>query len=197
MKLKLILIPLLTLGLTAAFGQDRAQKFDADVSKAKLSQDVTKTPGKFITKGIGGDPVTKRFYTKDAVVITRASGAREEHPYVAVPLLFQKNSDELLDGASRENVSRLAQMLKDLSSNGASFAIEGHASSEGDAQRNTELSKLRAAKIESLLREQGVAANELARVEGFGSEAAQFKNPRAASESQLQQDRRVLVVKER
>jgi len=44
--------------------------------------------------------VVKRFYIKDALVVTRASGAKEERPYVAVPSLFQKNSDELLDATS-------------------------------------------------------------------------------------------------
>jgi outer membrane protein OmpA-like peptidoglycan-associated protein len=197
MKLRFTAITLLTLGLAMAQAQERAPKFDADAAKTKLSGAVAKTPGKFITKGLGGDPIKSRFYTKDAVVITRQSGAKEEHPYVAVPLLFRVNSDDLLDGTSRENVSKVAQLLKDLGATGASFAIEGHASAEGDTQRNTDLSKLRAAKIQSLLREQGAPPGELARVEGFGSEHAQFKDPRTASESQLQQDRRVLVVKER
>ncbi len=195
MKLAFTTITLLGLSLAIAHAQDRAATFDADAAKAKLSGEVAKTPGKFVTKGIGGDPVTKRFYTKDAVVVTRASGAEEKHPYVAVPLLFRVNSDELLDGTSRENLSKVAQMLKDLGSGNVSFAIEGHASAEGDAQRNKELSKLRAAKIESLLREQGVPPGELARVDGFGSDHAQF--PANAGEPQLQQDRRVLVVKER
>ncbi len=193
MKLPFIAIPLLTLGLAMGQAQDRAASFDADAAKAKLSGEVAKTPPKFLTKGIGGDPETKRFYTKDAVVITRASGAREEHPYVAVPLLFRKNSDELLDATSRENTAKVAQMLKDLGA--ATFAIEGHASAEGDGQRNRDLSKLRAAKIQTLLREQGVPAAELTRVEGFGAEHAQ--HPATAPDSQLQEDRRVLVVKER
>ena len=195
MKLPLLLA--IILGCAPAFAQERAAKFDPDVAKAKLSGGIAKTFGRFTAKGIGGDPVTKRFYTKDAVVVSRASGAKEEHPYVAVPLLFVKNSDELRDDSSRENVMKVAQILKDLGSTGATFAVEGHASAEGDSQRNLELSKLRAAKIQSLLREQGVPAGELVRVEGFGSAHAQFQDPRTASESQLQQDRRVLVVKER
>ena len=196
MKIQLILTTL-ALGSVAAFAQERAASFDSVAAKAALSKEVATTPGKFFTKSVGGDPVAKRFYTKDAVVITRQSGATEEHPYVAVPLLFRVNTDELLDTVSRQNVVRLAQMLKDMGTQNCTFAIEGHASAEGDARRNLDLSKLRAAKIQSLLREQGVAAGELARVEGLGSEHAQFKDPRIASESQLQQDRRVLVVKER
>ena len=193
MKLQSITITILTLGIAAAQAQERAPKFDADAAKAKLSGEVAKTPGKFVSKGLGPDPVTKRFYTKDAIVVTRASGQKEEHPYVAVPLLFQKNSDELLDGTSRENVAKVAQMLKDLGS--STFAIEGHASAEGDAQRNLELSRLRAARIQSLLRGQGVRPDELARAEGFGSAHAQ--HPASARESQLQEDRRVLVVREK
>jgi outer membrane protein OmpA-like peptidoglycan-associated protein len=193
MKLQHILFTLLTLGLAGAQAQDRAVPFDENAAKARLSGDVAKTPAKFYTKGIGGDPVTKRFYTKDAVVVTHASGAKEEHPYVAVPLLFRKNSDELLDATSRDNTIKLAQMLKDLGS--ANFAIEGHASAEGDQQRNRELSNLRALKIQALLREQGVPAAELTRVEGFGADHAQ--HPATAPDSQLQEDRRVLVVKEK
>ncbi|MEA3207969.1 MAG: hypothetical protein QOE70_1026 [Chthoniobacter sp.] len=195
MKLQFLAMTLLTLGLALAQAQERAPKLDVDDAREKLSGSVAKTPGKFLPKGIGGDPVTQRFYTKDAIVITRASGAKEEHPYVAVPLFFRVNTDELLDGTSRENVSRVAQLLKDLGATGASFAIEGHASAEGDPQRNIDLSKLRAAKIHSLLREQGVVPAALARVEGFGSAHAQF--PADAREPQLQKDRRVLVVKER
>ena len=193
MKLQFITINLLALGLVMAQAQERVEKFDIDAAKAKLSGQVAKVPGKFVTKGIGGDPVKKRFYTKDAVVITRASGAEEKHPYVAVPLLFRVNSDELLDATSRENVAKVAQLLKEFGS--SRFAIEGHASAEGDAQRNRELSKLRAARIQSLLREQEVPPASLARVDGFGSDHAQF--PADAGEPRLQQDRRVLVVKER
>lgn len=86
MKIQNILLPLLlVLGLAATQAQERAATFDAEAARAKLSGEVAKTPPKFLTKGIGGDPVTKRFYTKDAIVVTHASGAKEEHPYVAVP----------------------------------------------------------------------------------------------------------------
>jgi outer membrane protein OmpA-like peptidoglycan-associated protein len=114
---------------------------------------------------------------------------------VAVPLLFRVNTDELLDSTSRENVAKVARILKDLAEQNATFAIEGHASAEGDGQRNLDLSKLRAAKIQSLLRDQGVPAAVLVRQEGFGSAHAQ--NPPNAPEARLQEDRRVLVVKER
>ena len=84
-------------------------------------------------------------------------------------------------------------MLKELS--GAAFAIEGHASAEGDPQRNRELSKSRAEKIEGLLLAQGVPVEALTRAEGFGADYA--RHPATAPDAQLQLDRRVLVVKER
>jgi outer membrane protein OmpA-like peptidoglycan-associated protein len=193
MKLQFALISILALALAAARAQDHASSFDAEAAKAKLAPPVAKMPGKFLTKGIGGDPETKRYYTKDAIVVTRSSGATEQHPYVAVSLLFQKNSDELLDTVSRENVAKVAKMLKEIGAGG--FAIEGHASAEGDADLNIKLSKLRALKIQTLLREAGVPETELGRIDGFG---AKFANAAAtAPEKQLQQDRRVLVVKER
>ena len=195
MKLHLTLCLVLALGLGSALAQQKASTFDTGAAKAALSKDVEKTAPKFFTKGIGGDAVTKRFYTKDAVVVTRASGAKEEHPYVAVPLLFRVNTDELLDATSKDNVTKVAQVLKELGAQNATFAIEGHASAEGDGQRNLDLSKLRAAKIQSLLREQGVPSAVLVRQEGFGSVHAQ--NPANAPESKLQEDRRVLVVKEK
>lgn len=195
MKLHLTLCFTLALGLAAAVAQDRAATFDAGAAKEALSKDVSKSPPKFFTKGIGGDAVTKRFYTKDAVVVTRASGAKEEHPYVALPLLFRVNTDELLDGTSKDNVAKVAQVLKDLAAKNATFAIEGHASAEGDGPRNLALSKLRAAKIQALLRDQGVPTAVLVRQEGFGSTHAQ--NAATAPEAKLQEDRRVLVVKEK
>lgn len=195
MKLHLTLCLVLTLGLGAALAQERAATLDTRAAKAALTKEVEKTQPKFFTKGIGGDAVTKRFYTKDALVVTRASGAKEEHPYVAVPLLFRVNSDDLLDATSRENVTKLAQLLKEFGAQNSTFAIEGHASAEGDSQRNLDLSKLRAAKIQSLLREQGVPSAVLVRQEGFGSSHAQ--NPANSPEARLQEDRRVLVVKEK
>lgn len=174
--------------------QERAARFDAQEARATLSKEVVRP--KFVRKSAAPDPVTKRIYTKSAVVIARASGAQEERPYVPVPLQFKVNTDQLLDVTSTENVIKVAQLLKELNREKEStFAIEGHASAEGDAQRNEELSNLRALRIQSLLREHGVEAGVIARTEGFGSRHAQ--HPAAASDAQRQEDRRVLVVKER
>jgi outer membrane protein OmpA-like peptidoglycan-associated protein len=183
----------LVLGAPALLAEERTERFDAESARETLSKEV-KQP-KFFTKSV--DPVSSRFYTKDAVVITRASGAKVEQPYVPVPLQFKVNTDQLFDATSRQNVLKLAQLIKDLGAKSEQFAvaIEGHASAEGEAQRNEELSKLRAQRIQELLREQGVSANVIARVQGFGSKHAQ--HPATAPDSQRQQDRRVLVVREK
>jgi len=190
--LPLALLLLLAIRVPA---QERAPAFDPDAARDSFSKGVTKKPGKYLTKSVGGDPVTKRFYTKDALVVTRQSGATETRPYVAVPLLFRVNTAELLDPISRDNVLKLAALLKSFDAEKTAFAIEGHASAEGDPQRNRELSQLRAAEINSLLRAEGVRAALLVRQEGFGADHA--TQSRTAGEPQRQQDRRVLVVQER
>ena len=173
--------------------EDKPSNFDVEAAKVKLAQPVEKSSGKFTPKGL--NPEVKRFYSKDAVVITRQSGATETHPFVEVPLLFQVNTDQLRDGVSEANLAKVALMLKELGVQSATFAIEGHASAEGDAGRNRELSSLRALRIQSLLREQGVPAGVVVRTEGFGSDHAE--HPIHSPEALLGQDRRVLVVRQK
>ncbi len=196
MKRHLLLTAALIFYTHSASAQERAAPFDAEAAKQKLLKEVEKKPGRFVTKGLGSDPISRRVYSKSAVVITRQSGATETHPFVEVPLLFVVNTAELRkDDASRENVGKVAQMLKELAAQKGTFAIEGHASAEGNTARNRDLSNLRALRIQELLRAQGVPAEVLARTEGFGSDHAQ--HPANAPDSHLQEDRRVLVVKER
>jgi outer membrane protein OmpA-like peptidoglycan-associated protein len=195
MKINAILTAVLLLGYggMVACAEETADKMDVQAAKAKLDQKVKKTPGAYVVKDIGGDPATSRLITKDVVIVTRASGAKEAHPYVAIPLLFRANSDELLDESSKENVTRIAEVLKGFA--GANFAIEGHASAEGDSRRNRELSQARAAKIQQLLLERGVPKELVNRVQGFGADYAQY--PAYAPAAELQTDRRVLIVKDR
>ena len=60
--------------------EDKPSNFDVEAAKVKLAQPVEKSSGKFTPKGL--NPEVKRFYSKDAVVITRQSGATETHPFV-------------------------------------------------------------------------------------------------------------------
>lgn len=185
-----------TLGLAMAAFSVQAQTaapLDAQAAAAHLSQEA-KRP-KLYTKN--ADPVTSRIYTKSGIVrITHQSGAVEELPYVAVPILFVVGKDQLLDSVSRENLRKTAEILQPLMAKGSSFCIEGHASPEGNAQFNRELSAERADRILSILTETyGLDSGRLY-ARGLGSTVAQTENVSPnAGEAVLQEYRRVLVVK--
>lgn len=142
------------------------------------------------------EPGSIRF-EKSARVRVNGNGTEEVAPFVEIPILFVRNSDELLDSVSRQNLQTLAQELKVRGLQGRTFSIAGHASAEGEPRRNEELSTLRAARIQRELRLLGVPASVIVSAEGFGSSHAQHKDPAHASEDQLQKDRRVLVVMEK
>jgi outer membrane protein OmpA-like peptidoglycan-associated protein len=55
--------------------------------------------------------------------------------------------------------------------------IEGHASAEGNAKRNQQLSELRALKVQGWLNQNGVKADRILRVVGYGSSRPKFAEP--------------------
>lgn len=131
----------------------------------------------------------------DVEIVHREDGSTEVHPFVALPILFVVNSDQLFDDTSRRNVEVMAGVLRELSSHGpAHFAVQGHTSAEGARDSNQALSQRRAARIEALLAAKGVEAKTLS-VVGLGEDAARF--PEHAPEPQRQEDRRVLIVRMR
>jgi outer membrane protein OmpA-like peptidoglycan-associated protein len=84
-------------------------------------------------------------------------------------ILFIVNTDnfDLTVPGTLENLNKikgLVEQCKDIK-----VEIEGHASSEGEATRNQELSEMRAARVKSWLIEQGVDASKIARTIGYGS----------------------------
>jgi outer membrane protein OmpA-like peptidoglycan-associated protein len=181
---------------STAQAQEATRLSDSDLQSLSIAPtrtDAEGKPTKVYTKA--ADPEKSRVYTKSAkVVITRQSGTVEELPYVALPILFQVGTADLLsDGTSAQNVRKTADFLRDLVASGASFSIEGHASAEGDPEFNKWLSSERAAKILSLLIEgHGLPSGGL-RAKGLGSQFATATE--ADGEDALQQDRRVLVVR--
>jgi outer membrane protein OmpA-like peptidoglycan-associated protein len=178
-----------------------AEPLDAAAAKAALSQPPKKS--RFTPKAA----IKSRTYTRNAkgagVEIIEYEPAkpgdppvREERPYIAVPILFVRAKDELLDAGSVTNVQKTAAILRELMAEDpkAKFTIQGHTSAEGDAAWNQILSQDRAQKIYSLLVEgQGVDGTRLAKV-GFGPTYASA--PAEAPEDLRQQDRRVLVVRQ-
>ena len=107
-------------------------------------------------------------------------------------ILFRKGSAEFADDASVEVVVTLAEALKHPDLKGLQFVIEGHASTEGDANANQSLSQLRAEQIVSVLTSLGVADHCLIPV-GFGETQARF--PETSPDALLKQDRRVLIFR--
>jgi outer membrane protein OmpA-like peptidoglycan-associated protein len=182
----------------------QAAPLDEAVARASLSIKPPRNPVK------SSSPIVKRTYERRAAkgltvetgaaeaaaeveVIHRADGSTEEHPFVPLPILFVVNSDQLLDATSRANAAKMAGILTDLiEKEKAVFAIQGHTSAEGDAAANQQLSERRADRLLAMLTDQGVAAAQLT-AQGLGEDCARF--PESASEAQLQQDRRVLIVR--
>ncbi len=190
--------------LTGTLTAQETKKLDAALLKSLDAAPVTeapKTAPKFVPKGAPRE--TKREYltksaggiTKAARVITMSTGDKVEAPVVDIPLLFNKNEATLKDAQSRENLNILATRIRQLEASGAVFSIEGHASAEGDGTFNQKLSQDRATAIVAQLRACGVSATAIAGATGFGSRHA--TQPANASEAQLAQDRRVLIVREK
>lgn len=107
-------------------------------------------------------------------------------------ILFRKGSADFADDASVEVVVTLADALKHPELKGLQFVIEGHASAEGDAYANQNLSQLRAERIVQVLTQLGVDGGHLIPV-GFGESQARF--PDSSPDALLKQDRRVLIFR--
>ncbi len=92
-------------------------------------------------------------------------------------ILFVVNSDNFnfeYAGTIR-NLMKLLEYVKQC--DGLKISIEGHASEEGNAKRNQELSDLRAKKVKQWLIEQGIDEGKIDRTVGFGSSKPKIKEP--------------------
>jgi outer membrane protein OmpA-like peptidoglycan-associated protein len=129
----------------------------------------------------------------DVEVVHRSDGTTEERPFVPLPILFVVGTDNLLDDTSRTNSEKMAGILKDLiERENARFTIQGHTSADGDAGANQTLSERRAERILATLVARGVPSASMDRL-GLGEDCARVAD--TAAEAQLQQDRRVLIVR--
>jgi outer membrane protein OmpA-like peptidoglycan-associated protein len=153
-----------------------------------------------LTRGINSAGATDLHATRNylpgrgVVIVEDADGTQKEEPYVVLPILFKRDSDELLDTRSRSSLEMLAEFLKRPSLRGARFCIEGHTSTEGAHEHNVDLSKRRSKWVFALLTgEFAVDASNL-RQEGFGPDAPEIKPER--TEQDRQRNRRVVVVRE-
>ena len=140
-----------------------------------------------------GQP-TRVYNAERNVVIVEDQGQRRELPYVTLPVLFVKGTAKLLDNESRAALQQVADVILAVSKTepGSVYDIEGHTSSDGPGEVNMELSAARAKSVyEVLTQNYGIPAGSLS-AHGYGELFPMY--PRG-SEAQLQQDRRVLVVR--
>lgn len=117
-----------------------------------------------------------------------------ELPYVTIPVLFVKETAELLDAESRVALDETAAAIREVivADPGAVFDVEGHTSTDGTDELNMTLSAQRARRVfdELTLRYKIPAA--VLSAHGYGESYPKYPN---GNEAQMTQDRRVLVVR--
>lgn len=164
-----------------------------EVIPAPAPGEVVKTTKTTTTVETPGLP-TRVYESQRSVVVVENQNQTWELPYVALPVLFVRETAELLDADSRSSLEQMAGVIKTVSAAepGALFDIEGHTSTDGTAELNAALSLARAQRVyDELTTRYGVPAAVL-RVHGYGSSYAQHPQ---GTEAELQLDRRVLIVR--
>lgn len=184
------------------------QQFDPVVARRHLSiapravtitreqRTVDRPVDRTVTVETRTEPVRRVYNVERNVVIVEEQGKSLELPFVTVPVLFVVDTAELLDVESRVALEQTASLIKGITQTEptAIFDIEGHTSTEGTDEHNSRLSADRATRVfAELTQRYGVPATPLT-AHGYGEKFAM--NPEG-SESQLQADRRVLVVRTR
>jgi outer membrane protein OmpA-like peptidoglycan-associated protein len=223
MKLPILLLPALTLAQMTLLAQNnppveivppsprtkvvvdtipKAQPVDKVVVRERLSiaprtvvtvsPPVTAPPvTATTTTTVTTTPVPARVYDVERQVVVVKD---RELPYVTVPVLFVVETAQLLNEESRAALEATASGIMEVAKANptARFDIEGHTSTEGTDEFNMTLSAARAQRVlDELIKTYAVPADLLS-AHGYGENYPKFPN---GTESQLQLDRRVLVVR--
>jgi len=137
----------------------------------------------------------RRVYNSErSVVLVEDQGESRELPYVTLPVLFEKETSDLLDQESRNALQQVAGVILAISKTeaGTIFDIEGHTSTDGTDEYNLNLSAARAQRVyDELTQRYGVPASVLS-AHGYGESFPMYPQ---GNEAQMQMDRRVLVVR--
>lgn len=137
----------------------------------------------------------RRVYNSErSVVIVEDQGQSRELPYVTLPVLFVKETSDLLDDESRNALQQVAGVILAISKTevGTVFDIEGHTSTDGTNEYNVTLSAARAQRVyDELTQRYGVPASMLS-AHGYGESFPMYPQ---GNEAEMQMDRRVLVVR--
>jgi outer membrane protein OmpA-like peptidoglycan-associated protein len=128
------------------------------------------------------------------VVVVEEKEQKRELSYATLPVLFVKETAELLDQQSRTDLEKVARVILEVSKTdpNARFEIEGHTSTDGTDEFNLNLSVARAQRIyDELTQRYGVPPQVLA-AHGYGEGYPKYPK---GTEAEMQHDRRVLVVR--
>ena len=158
-----------------------------------LPVDPAPAPGRTVETTETVTKVGDRVYNVERNVVIVEG---RELPYVTVPVLFVKETAELLDSESRVALEQTAAAILDIirSEPTARFDVEGHTSVEGTEELNLNLSAARARRVfDELTQRYRVPAANLS-AHGYGEA---YPNYPKGTESQWALDRRVLVVRVR
>lgn len=139
--------------------------------------------------------LVRRVYNAErGVVVVEEKEQSRELPYVTLPVLFVKETAQLLDAESRAALGQMAAVILEVTKTepGARFDIEGHTSTEGADDFNLNLSMARAKRVYDELTQNYGVPPEVLTAHGYGEGYPKYPT---GSEAQLQQDRRVLVVR--
>lgn len=138
------------------------------------------------TTRVGG----RVYNTERSVVVVEG----RELPYVTIPVLFVKETAELLDAESRTALDQTAAAIREVikADPGATFDIEGHTSTDGAEDFNLTLSSQRAKRVYDELTVRYQIPPSVLSAHGYGERYPMHPN---GNEAQMTLDRRVLVVR--
>jgi len=160
---------------------------------APAPDEVVKTTKTTTVVDTPGQP--RRVYNSErSVVIVEEQNQSRELTYVTLPVLFIKETSDLLDAESRTALEQVAGLILEISKTepGVRYDIEGHTSTDGTDEYNVALSAARAQRVyDELTQRYGVPTTALS-AHGYGESFPMFPN---GVEAQMQQDRRVLLVR--
>ena len=142
-----------------------------------------------VTENVPGFP-PRVYNTERSVVIVEG----RELPYLTIPVLFVKETAELLDSDSRTAIEDTSTAIQEILKFNptAVFDIEGHTSTDGTDEMNLDLSAQRARRVfEELTKRYAIPVTALS-AHGYGEHYPKFPN---GTEAQMMLDRRVLVVR--
>ena len=148
-------------------------------------------PGRTVETTETTTRVGKRVYNVERNVVIVEG---RELPYVTIPVLFVKETAELLDAESRIALEQTAAAIQEVlkTDPSAMFDIEGHTSTDGAEEMNLNLSAQRAERIYQELTKRYMIPTTVLSAHGYGESYPAYPN---GTEAQMMLDRRVLVVR--